>query len=231
MDQAEAHTWTNKNLYLPWPEDPDWYIDFGSVFIRVNDVNLIGKTPQKLGNWAEYLFQNIAKDGAMTRELAQKNKPLVEGVSLDGTYVHQDRGTWTTYGLMYGRPYEIKSSVNDSFEFKVDNVKAIVMSNGFFIMCRTSMIPEGIQFDYRGYTMHDVIEMGVPGIGYAPNVYVRNRSKIVAANYIIYGQTPDDPTRGIPEEIDIRVRLPGDGARLIRVAVPAGGIRPDGFWV
>ena len=232
MTDQEANELVQKVLYLPWPEDPDWYIDFGSVYMSIDDVNLIGKTPQKLGNWAEYLFQNVLKQGAQVPELRAKSKPLVEGVPVDGTYVHQEPGDWSIYGLLYGRPYEIKSTVNDKFVFKQDNVKALVMTNGFFIMCRTAMIPEGVMFDYRGYTMHDIIEMGVPVANYAPNRYVIDRAKIVAANYQLFGQTPPDPTGGVPDRFDIRLRLPGDGGRLIRIPAPRDiGVRPEQWGI
>lgn len=227
MTPEEAQVWTDKSLYLNWPDDPDWYIDFGSVFLSDNDVNLVGVTPQKLGNWAEYLFQNIVRPNAADQPLGDVSKPLVEGTSLDGTYLNQQPGVWTKSGIIYGRPYELKSSLDGNYTFKPDNLRAVVRYNGFFIMAYTSMIVGGLQIDYRGYTFQDLIEMGMPVGDYNPNRYVQDRSRIVAANWLIYGEEPDDPAQERLQHIVIRQRLPGDGGRLIRIdhEIP-GGVNP-----
>lgn len=227
MTVDEAQVWTDKSLYLKWPDDPDWYIDFGSVFLTDNDVNLVGVTPQKLGNWAEYLFQNVMRPNAADEELGSQSKPLVEGTALDGTYLSQNPGVWTKSGIIYGRPYEIKSSLSGEYTFYPDNLKAVVRYNGFFIMAYSSLIRGGLQIDYRGYTFQDIIEMGIPVGNYNPDVYTRNRAKVIAANWLIYGEEPDDPTQQRLQQITIRLRLPGDGGRLIRVDydIP-GGVNP-----
>lgn len=229
MTIEEAQAFNDKELKLSWPTDPDWYIDFGSIFLSVEEVNLWNITAQKLGNWSEYLFQNIFRANAASAELGNINKPLVEGTALDGTFLSErvPNGFWTKHGVIYGRPYEMKSSAKGDYSFKPDNVRGVVQTNGFFIMCYTHFIPEGIQFDYRGYTFQDVIEMGLRVGEYQPSKKIVTNAKIVAANWLVSGESVVDPTQMRPGQVNIRIRLPGDGGRLISLTQELNGIHPE----
>jgi len=225
--REDALLWTDKSLNLKFPDDPDWYIDFGHVHLSPHDVNLLGLTYQKLGNWAEYLFQHVFRPHAANADLGEKNKPLVEGTALDGTFVTPGfEGVWTKSGIIYGRPYEIKSSTVDGFTFSQDNIKAVVAYNGFFIMAATSLQDEGFHAFYKGYTYADLIEMGIPADGYNPSWDKVHRAKVLAANWLIYGEMPDDPTVARMQEIAIQVTLPGEAQEIIQVRVPLGGVFP-----
>ena len=69
--------------------------------------------------------------------------------------------------------------------------------------------------------------MGMEAAPYEPTQKLVNSAKIVAANWLVSGETPPDPTQERPGQVNIRIRLPGDGGRLIRLTHEIVGIRPE----
>lgn len=91
---------------------------------------LFTQTPQVRGNWAEYFYNNASGT------LVKANKPLVEGVSLDGTYL-QGPPQLTTYGFLTGPVFEVKATSsqgkNPRWTFKPDNIQGLVDLDGYMI--------------------------------------------------------------------------------------------------
>ena len=106
---------------MKWNEFPT--VNQRSIPIPPEIIVFLGTlTPQRRGNWAEYLYAE--------EDIHGKNEPFVESYSVDGTYTED--GTvaapyYTKGGIKKGHLYELKTTnVINADGIETDNDKASV---------------------------------------------------------------------------------------------------------
>lgn len=119
--------------------------------------HIITLTPQQRGNWAEYFYNNSSGN------LVEANKPLVEGVSLDGTYL---RGPpqLTNYGFITGPVFEVKATSSPrnwaEWSFNPENVKGLRQFDGYMVCAK-------INYNFIWYSIfkfNDIVPILSPAV-------------------------------------------------------------------